>query len=278
MRVISALVGVLIVAVMSGRAAASDENPDPPPPDDVECPEGSIDMESNACIVDEEEECPGGFETIELGLGNVCLCESGQTDNTGACVTGGDDPNNDGCPPNYYAGADGFCYPVGDPNDPLESDGCPSGYDPTGDSHDGETWQMCVPDSDHFCWVLNTCHDYCPDGWFPQQHTNVCLPNCTHYGLAGHDYLCLWSDFDGDNTNGFRAIVTATGVSFADYYGNGQDEHFELDHSIGNECGPWETLIYGNCEALCEVYNVDCPTEQDPWLWYGYPRWGDAAQ
>jgi len=279
MRKLLPLFVLLLLCLTTSPVFASDEDESPTPPDDVECPEDSVDMEHNVCVVEEEQGCPEGFETIETGAGDLCFCESGQTNNMGGCVTGSDDPNNDGCPPGYFAEGE-YCLPTSYDDDlNLSDDGCPDGYEPIGGPGsnichpDNENQQPCQVDS-----IPGNCAPDCPHGWYYQTWTGICFPYCTFYeGYGRWSNFCDWGNYDpGDVwTGGTRAVVTATDVTFFHYYGWNQPETFELDHTVGNECGPWETLIYGNCEALCEIYNVDCPTEEDPWIWFGYPRWND---
>jgi len=267
----------VVAALAVGRSAYAQapENPDPPPDDGTECPDGTTDIEgADACTDDENGECEDGFIHVDIA-GGICFCESGETDENGACVSGGpnnDDGGNDGCPPGSHPeGSD--CVPNDHADDlDLGEDGCPEGYSPS-------QWGFgsCEKDYGDFCWTLQTCDDpQCPLGWDQQVHTGICFPSCV-FADIGHSYECKWQAWPGTWEQGWssgsRAVVTATDVTFFHYYGWGQPETFELDNSVGNECGPWETLILGNCEALCEIYNVDCPTEEEPWHWIGWPRW-----
>lgn len=254
-------IAICLLSLWAAPGWASDENPDPPPPDDVECPEGSTEMDGgSACMIDESEDCPAGFATTEIMGWKICTCESGETNGSGECVTGGDnDDGTDGCPAHYHE-ENGFCVS----NYETGENGCPYGYEPT----PGGGW--CTL-SDECALVTNPeCPDIlsCPAAWGLVRGTGLCFPLCVVEGGDG-DGQCL-NDWDWGDPGDFRVVVSATSVSFSDENG---DHTYELDNPVGTNCGPWETVVLGACVDTCVAYELPCPTAEDPWLWVGYPRW-----
>lgn len=267
-------IAICLLSLWAAPVWAEQENPDPPPPDEVECPEGSVDMEGSVCVTDQSSDCPEGFATTDVGDLRLCTCESGETNGSGECETGGDnDDGSDECPPGHHPEGP-WCFPNDYDDMGLDPDGCPPNHDPT---HGG----FCVP--------LQQCEPTtppapprcgfdiaCPLGWSPQQGTGVCWPNCVRRSGGPH---CNWMEpginIWEDNCTGHRCrIVTATSLTLVEADGD-VEATYALDSPPGNTCGPWQELVLGTCEEICELYEIDCPgvEEDDVWIWFGYPRW-----